>query len=123
MKFSRYYRKMWDSNKSGNIHYKTVTTLESFLDIPEDTGEGIFIIKSGRFYKWVIFKCPNGCGKKIEVNLMKVRIPKWKLQFIKNKVTLYPSVVVEECGAHFWLYKNQIEWATFENVGVSDELK
>lgn len=116
MKFSHYFRKIWKLDKGNKVRYTNVIILESFLDVPEDTGEEIFIVKSGRYYKWVIFKCPDRCGKRIEVNLMKTRYPNWKLQLTRNKVSLSPSVEVEDCGAHFWLYQNQIEWATFENT-------
>ena len=113
MKYFNWFRKNSLRGNKSNFKYKKLKVVSSFSDVPEKIGEDIYVIKSGEFYKWVMFMCPNHCGERIDVNLMKARDPRWELKIKKDKVTLYPSVVVETCGAHFWLYKSEVEWAYF----------
>lgn len=101
--------------KEKGPRYKNFRKVPSFLDVPDDPMDIIYIVSSGEFNKWVIFKCPNKCGKRVEVNLMESRFPRWNVTVKKGKVSLYPSLVVVECGAHFWLFKNKVKWAFFEN--------
>ena len=115
MKYFNWFRKNTQWSEKSNFKYKKLRTVSSFSEVPEKTDEDIYVVKSGEFNKWVMFMCPNQCGERIDVNLMKARDPRWELKVKKGKVTLYPSVVVETCGAHFWLHKSEAEWAYFSD--------
>lgn len=95
--------------------YKKVNYVESLADIPKHTGTDIYIVSNDGKKKWVVFQCPNGCGKRVEVNLMRSRYPYWTVEVKRKKVSLQPSVVVEGCGAHFFLTKSKIIEAKFSD--------
>lgn len=88
-----------------------VVWVDSFSKVPKDTGTKIFVVGTTENKKWVVFMCPNGCGRRVEVNLMRSRNPNWKVTLKSNKLSLWPSIIVDECGAHFWLEKNRIVWS------------
>lgn len=108
MRFSPFNRIF---NKKKDSFFKDVVFVSSLVDVPENPGKSIYIVSSGQSNKWVVFRCPNNCGKRIEVNLMKSRYPYWKMKQKNKKITLYPSVVEQECGAHFWLENNDVIWS------------
>ncbi len=58
------------------------------------------------------FKCPCGCGKKLEVLLIKEVKPNWSLKIDEyNRPTLHPSVWLKTgCKSHFWMKKGKIIW-------------
>ncbi len=97
--------------RSEPSYYTRVKIVSSLLDVPVNMSSYIFIVRNGDKDKWVVFQCPDNCGRRVEVNLMKSRYPYWQLKTKKGKISLRPSVVVEGCGAHFWVYNNNIEWA------------
>jgi hypothetical protein len=105
-------------NKTNNVgvqqKYKLII-VSSIREVPEDTRNNIYVVFAGCNYKWVILMCPNNCGQRIEINLMKVRDPRWRIHIKRNKISLYPSVYVKSCSAHFWMIRNEIEWALFDN--------
>ena len=115
MKYFNWFRKNTQWGENSNFKYKKLKTVSSFSEVPEKTAEDIYVVKSGEFNKWVMFMCPNQCGERINVNLMKTRDPRWVLKVKKEKVTLHPSVVVETCGAHFWLHNSEAVWAYFSD--------
>lgn len=104
------------SKKKNDRTYSGVRYVQALSQVPQDTGNDIYIVGSGGSYKWAVFKCPNSCGKRVEVNLMQSRYPRWQLKVRRNHVSLYPSVVVTDCGAHFWLENNDVEWARFKDI-------
>jgi hypothetical protein len=60
----------------------------------------------------VAFRCPCGCGKRLELLLVDEAKPNWKLT-LKNgeKPTLHPSVWLKNgCRSHFWLRDGKIVW-------------
>jgi len=93
-----------------DLYNKTVF-VNSLSDVPRNPQTDIYIVKNNDKQKWVVFACPNKCGKRIEVNLMQSRQPFWLLKMKKKKVSLSPSIVVTDCGAHFWLRNNNVEWS------------
>lgn len=110
-KFIEYIRNLFRENKGYAVVYHHIIPAMSLSDVPTDTGKDIYIVGSSNTNKWVVFMCPNHCGRRVEVNLMKARYPIWKLTIRKKKISLYPSVIVEGCGAHFWMNNNGILWA------------
>ncbi|MFW1676481.1 DUF6527 family protein [Pontibacter sp. JAM-7] len=62
---------------------------------------------------WAVgFRCPCGCGKKLELLLIKEASPNWKLSVDEGgKPTLYPSVWLKTgCKSHFWVRSGKVVW-------------
>ena len=115
IKFIDYIKRLFADSSGYAFKYKNIHIVASLSDVPNDTEDDIYIVQSGKTRKWVVFRCPNNCGHRVEVNLMKVRYPFWRLTLDRKKVSLYPSVVVNDCDAHFWLRNNGVLWATFDH--------
>ena len=112
----RYFTWFKKKSKVGdNQKFNKLIIVSSISEVPEDTKDNIYVVLAGNYYKWVILMCPDRCGQRIEINLMKVREPRWRIHIKRKKVSIYPSVHVNTCGAHFWLIRNEVEWALFEN--------
>lgn len=105
-----FIKKLWWWNKPSK-QYKNFVRVQSLTDVPNDPGTTIFIVGSESNDKWVVFRCPDNCGRRVEVNLMKSRNPTWRLTIKNKKLSLRPSVIVEGCGSHFWLLNSEIDWA------------
>lgn len=62
-------------------------------------------------HKWLILKCPCGCGQEIALNLMGSHLPRWHVD-VKSarRFSVHPSVDATSCGAHFWLRNGQVNW-------------
>ncbi|MBZ5762243.1 hypothetical protein LAV84_23585 [Rhizobium sp. VS19-DR104.2] len=56
--------------------------------------------------------CPCGCGRRLEVMLLKGVKPRWDLSIdAKGLPSLHPSVwVADGCRSHFWLRHGKIDW-------------
>ena len=77
-------------------------------------------IASGHLYcvmntnkpKWVLFKCPCGCGSVVTLSLQSVHRPHWRLTRTQaRRPTLYPSVWRDKgCHSHFWLRDGRVSW-------------
>lgn len=67
------------------------------------------IIKRG-FPRWLLLKCPCGCGEEIPINLDPRAGKAWRLYSTqKNGTTLFPSVWRDTgCKSHFVLWRDQI---------------
>jgi len=88
-----------------------IKIVDSLSDIPTELYSDIYIVQNEKINKWVVFKCPNDCGRRVEVNLMGSKYPRWSLKIKNFKATIYPSIIVEGCNAHFWIEENKIFWA------------
>jgi len=114
MTLTNLFRRLFkNKEKETGIKYSKVIIVQSLTDVPKDPGSNIYIIRNNNYDKWVAFKCPNNCGARIEVNLMKTKYPYWKLKIRKNKISLSPSIDAKDCGAHFWLEDNKVLWAKY----------
>lgn len=60
----------------------------------------------------VAFRCPCGCGKRLELLLFEEAKPNWSISVGKgNEPTLYPSVCLKGgCKSHFWLRHGKVTW-------------
>lgn len=67
------------------------------------------LIKRGQ-PRWLLLKCPCGCGDEIPVNLDRRAGKAWRLyEDTKSGVTLFPSVWRDtDCESHFIIWRNQI---------------
>ena len=57
--------------------------------------------------------CPCGCGRRIEVMLLREVKPRWDLAVAGNgRPSLSPSVwAMDGCRSHFWLREGEIHWS------------
>ncbi|MHB8345879.1 MAG: DUF6527 family protein [Acidiferrobacterales bacterium] len=60
--------------------------------------------------RWLLLKCPCGCGDEIPVNLDRRAGKAWRYYTgTTSEVTLFPSVWRDTgCGSHFIIWRNQI---------------
>jgi hypothetical protein len=78
---------------------------------------GVIVIVGGvDWAKWVLMKCPCGCGEVLTLSLMKSFRPRWKLKVSKkNRITLSPSVWKKDgCRSHFYIRKSKLRWVIFD---------
>lgn len=91
-----------------------------FLERPGD----MVLVQRG-VERLLVFKCPDGCGDTVPVNLDPRAGPSWRLYRKRGLSSLYPSVWrTEGCRAHFILWNERIYWTGtdwFEDV-VDDAL-
>lgn len=76
----------------------------------------IMIVGGVDWAKWVLLKCPCGCGDVLTLSLMKSFKPRWRLRLDKkNLVTLSPSVWKRDgCESHFYIRKSRVKWVIFD---------
>jgi hypothetical protein len=60
----------------------------------------------------VAFRCPCGCGKRLELLLVEEAKPRWSLTIdSRGRPTLHPSVWLKSgCHSHFWVRNGEIFW-------------
>jgi len=62
---------------------------------------------------WCVgFRCPCGCGRKIELLVIPEAKPRWTVHHDSaGRVTLHPSVWLKDgCQSHFFVRHGRIEW-------------
>lgn len=92
---------------------KTKYALVFVNEIPDiANSDTIYFIGNVRKQQYVIFNCPCGCGRIVELNLNLNSSPCWRIQWhLSGKVSLSPSVWRKNgCHSHFILKKNDIIW-------------
>jgi len=106
MIFEKLFR--WIKNKKYIKKYSKLIIVESMQEVPESIKDNIYLVRNNNLVKWVVLLCPCKKHNRIEVNLMQSRKPFWKCSFKKNKISLYPSVMLsDKCFCHFWLQENK----------------
>lgn len=67
------------------------------------------IIERG-YPRWVVMKCPDGCGDELPINIDRNAGPAWRLYHSPRLgLTLYPSVWRDTgCESHFIVWRNHI---------------
>ncbi|UQG60874.1 hypothetical protein MIH18_02665 [Marinobacter sp. M3C] len=60
----------------------------------------------------VAFRCPCGCGKRLELLLIKEAKPNWAISIGEGaRPTLHPSIWLKGgCKSHFWLRDGKVIW-------------
>jgi hypothetical protein len=110
----------WFKKEDPAFKYGAPVYISSLAELPEELGTSIFVIGNKKKNKWVVFKCPDNCGRRVEVNLMKTKTPNWSAKIKRKKISLSPSIIVKDCNAHFWLVESKIFWARFDDDFTSD---
>jgi len=115
MKIKDFFKKWWHK-ESKPFTYKDLMVVNSTTDVPLNfLSKTIYLVYRDGKNRWIIFDCPGGHKKRIEINLMESKRPYWKINVINKKVSLYPSVAVfdKSCNCHFWLKNNIAQKAYF----------
>lgn len=91
---------------SGVAYADSATTAKDAID-----QKALVLIGTKEHSKWLRFRCPCGCGEELALNLMKSHYPCWTVTLHKdNTMSVSPSVDATNCGAHFWIRNNNIDW-------------
>lgn len=80
---------------------------------PQELEPGaLFIVQDNGHQKWACFRCPGGCGEKLQLSLNPSRRPKWTIALDwLSRPTVTPSVhQLNSCGCHFWIQRGAISW-------------
>lgn len=84
-----------------------VTSRAGVSDLLQAPGDAVLIERG--VPRWLMIKCPCGCGEEIPVNLDKRAGKAWRLYRNKAGLSLFPSVWRDTgCEAHFIILRNQI---------------
>lgn len=94
--------------KRSKINLKAeVTSRVGVSDLLQAPGDAVLIQRGAP--RWLMIKCPCGCGEEIPVNLDKRAGKAWRLYRDKSGMTLFPSVWRDTgCEAHFIIWRDQI---------------
>jgi hypothetical protein len=91
-------------------------------DAPERPEHNVVYIVGEDGYDWsAVMKCPGGCGKVLEMNLLPDAKPVWRVtEHEDGSVSLHPSVWLKTgCRCHFVLQRGGVRWTKFRNTGVA----
>lgn len=93
-------------------HARLKATVERLSEAAPHLGHpGDMVLVSRGVDRLLVFKCPDGCGETVPVNLDPRAGPAWRLYTKSGSSTLYPSVWrTEGCRAHFILWDDRIYW-------------
>ncbi len=60
----------------------------------------------------VVMRCPCGCGRHVELPLLREARPRWTLKLDeKNRPTLHPSVWLNDgCRSHYFVRSGKVIW-------------
>lgn len=72
----------------------------------------LVVVRDGDLEKWACFRCPGGCGEKIQLSLSQTRRPQWSVRLDwLQRPTIEPSIrQLNACRCHFWVRNGQIAW-------------
>jgi hypothetical protein len=81
-------------------------------DIPDKLLPDLLYIVRNENYDWqAVMRCPCGCNKTLQMNLIREYHPSWKYKIEKKAISLYPSIHRQVgCKSHFFLTKGKIVW-------------
>lgn len=61
--------------------------------------------------KWMLLRCPCGCGDVITLSLQTVHRPHWSIHEKNGRPYLFPSVWRDVgCYSHFWIKDGRVFW-------------
>mgnify|MGYP003663145682 CR=1 FL=1 len=101
----------WNRPPRRVVAYGRVVQVESQSEGSAAAADGqtLAIVSGSNGPKWLIMRCPCGCGETRRISLSKQVPPTWTLKVEPGpSVTLSPSVDLRsECRAHFILTRNR----------------
>lgn len=87
--------------------------IQRISDAPEKPEKNIVYVVGDDGYDWsAVMKCPGGCGKVLEMNLLPDAEPVWRIsEHEDGLVSLHPSVWLKTgCCCHFVLQQGRVRW-------------
>lgn len=70
-------------------------------------GDAVIVDRQGP--RWLVLKCPCGCGAELPVNLDRRAGPAWRLYMSRKGISVYPSVWRDtDCKSHFIIWRDKI---------------
>lgn len=107
----RRLRRAFVPSQRKRTRFERVIVLQSGEPTPMLSPAELVLIRSGARDKWLRFVCPNACGATIMLDLSPTRRPHWTADVRPNgTISVYPSVVNKQCGAHFIVRNSEIIW-------------
>lgn len=101
----------WNRRPRRVVAYGRVLQVESQSEGSAAAADGqtLAIVSGSNGPKWLMMRCPCGCGEMRRISLSKQVPPTWRLKVEPGpRVTLSPSVDLRsECRAHFILTRNR----------------
>ena len=86
----------------------TVSSRGDAARLLPDTGDVVLVSRGGT-KRWLVFRCPSGCGDELPINLDARSGPAWRLYNPGRYASLHPSVWRESgCEAHFILSRGRL---------------
>ena len=72
----------------------------------------LVLVKDAIGDKWACFRCPGGCGQKVQLSLSAQRNPRWKVKLdYLDRPIVSPSVrMTNSCRCHFWIHSGVVSW-------------
>jgi hypothetical protein len=94
------------------VSYKTKVFSDRSIALDAaHAGRVLAVVERAGTQKWVLLRCPCGCGEDLALNLMRSHLPVWELAVNgTGQASLHPSVHATTCGAHFWLRNGTVIW-------------
>jgi hypothetical protein len=101
------------SDRVRNIQFKgSRETRDAALPLLKSAGDLVLIERGPP--RFVVIRCPCGCGENLFANLDQRAGPAWRIYRKQNKLTLFPSYWREDaCESHFILWNDRIFWCGF----------
>lgn len=108
MKWPRWFLKL----KENLLPARSVTVIEADTPPQEMPWRDLVLAREDGEDWAVAFRCPCGCGKRLELLLIDEAKPNWSIMIGKSgKPTLHPSVWLKGgCKSHFWLRDGKVIW-------------
>ncbi|WP_342636246.1 DUF6527 family protein [Pseudomonas sp. OTU750018] len=81
--------------------------------LPHDMPMRSIVLARDGTEDWCVgLRCPCGCGRTIELLVIKEAKPRWDYSIDKDGLpSLMPSIWLKSgCKSHFWLKKGRIHW-------------
>lgn len=109
------------SNRVRKIRFVgEVTSREEARGLLQESGDAALVLRGTP--RWLVLRCPDGCGEDLPVNLDGRSGPAWKLYSRPRGLTLYPSVWRDSgCESHFIIWNDNVFWLGFEDFQKETE--
>jgi hypothetical protein len=91
--------------------FADVRVVERVSDVPDETGNLIYLVERGGNLRWAILDCPCRQGHLLSVDLNPTHDPHWTVRREDLAVSLYPSLWYrDQCRSHFLITRNMVKW-------------
>ena len=108
MNVTRWWRRTW----AGMSPRRRLRVIEGD-SLPDRLPRRDIVLSRDGDEDWCVgLRCPCGCGRTIELLVIREAKPRWDVSVdTKGFPSLHPSVWLQKgCGSHFWLRRGRIAW-------------